>query len=44
MAQVPLGYAHDGLITKFSITVSNWTFICQSRYQTQHIIHFILNL
>jgi len=40
----PLGYPDDGVITKFCITVSNWTFLCQSRIQTQHIIHFIQNL
>jgi len=24
----------------FSIIARNWTFLCQSQYQTQHIIHF----
>jgi len=44
MAQVPPGCVHDGVITKFSITVRNSIFLCQSKWQTQHIIHFILNL
>jgi len=27
----PLGCDHGGVITKFSITIRNWTFLCQSR-------------